>query len=210
MSVSDRVLATANKKRHDELCKEISKDLPTFIRVGACLIELNELGVYKETHKTFERFVLDRFGFERAQAYRLIEAATVNANLSPIGDKIAFPNTESQYREVAKAPPEKQAEVVKKAAEIASEQNRKPTAKDYKLVVGEIVFDNPKPKPGPSKPPKPQLTKEEQMKAERKKARSYGEYLQRSLDDLNRLKRNPVHSELIKLCGQILEGLAKW
>lgn len=141
MSVSDRAIAIEKKRRHDELCRAISKDLPTFIRVGSHLIELRDLEVYKETHKTFETFALDQFGLERAQAYRLIDAATVSANLSPIGDKVALPATESQYREVAKAPPEKQAEVVKKAAEIAAEQNRQPTAKDYKQVVGELLLE---------------------------------------------------------------------
>lgn len=63
----------------------------------------------------------------------------------------------------------------------------------------------------PAKKEKAPLSKEEQIKAERKKGRSYAEYLQRSIDDLNHLKRNAVvHSELIKLCGQILKGLEKW
>lgn len=57
---------------------------------------------------------------------------------------------------------------------------------------------------------KPVLSKDEQVKAERKKARSYAEYLQRSIDDLNHLKRNASHPELIKLCGQILKGLERW
>jgi ParB-like chromosome segregation protein Spo0J len=61
------------------------------------------------------------------------------------------------------------------------------------------------------KPDKPLLTKAEQFKAERKKAKSYTEYLQRSIDDLNRIKRNTVqHPELINLCGQILKGLERW
>ena len=211
MSVNDRVIATAKKKRHDELCRAISKDLPTFIRVGSYLIELRELEVYKETHKSFEAFAFDQFGLERAQAYRLIDAAAVSANLSPIGDTFAFPKTESQYREVAKAPPEKQAEVVKKAAEKAAEENRKPTAKDYKQVVGELLYENGEPVSGGKEPVAPQPTKDEQAKLERKKARSYAEYLQRSIDDLNRIKRNPaLHANLIKACGQILEGLEKW
>lgn len=219
MSVSDRAIAISNKKRHEELCKAISKDLPAFIRVGAYLVELKGLEVYKETHKTFEAFIFDQFGFERAQAYRLIDAATVSANLSPIGDKSVLPKTESQYREVAKAPPEKQAEVVKKVAEIAAEQNRKPTAKDYKQVVGEIVFDKPKPK---SKPiPKPKIrvklakpdippTKDEQLQLERKKAKAYAEYLQRSVDDMNHIIRSPLHKTLATLCDEILRGLDQW
>lgn len=63
-----------------------------------------------------------------------------------------------------------------------------------------------------AKPPKvkKELSPEEQVKAERKKARSYAEYLQRSIDDLNRIKPNKVHAELIELCGKILKGLEQW
>ena len=63
----------------------------------------------------------------------------------------------------------------------------------------------------PAKKEKAPLSKEEQIKAEHKKARSYAEHLQRAIDDLNRIKRNTVvHPELIKLCGQILKGLERW
>lgn len=210
MSVSDRALATSKKKRHDELCREIAKSLAEVRSAGPKLLELHELGEFKQTHQTFEAFVHDLFDLERQQAYRLMDAARVIKNLSPIGDKIEVPKLESQLREVAKAPVEMQAEVVRKAAEKAAEQNRKPTAKDFKQVVGEIIFVKPKRKSSPNKPTIIPLTKDEQVKADRKKARSYAEYLQRSLDDLNRIKHNPAHAELIKLCCQILEGLDKW
>lgn len=139
MSVSDRVIEIEKKKRHDALCVDVARDLPKFLSVGNDLIELKQLEVYKETHKTFEAFVRDQFNLERAQAYRLMEAASVTKNLSPIGDKIDTPKLESQLREVAKAPPEQQAEVVKKAVEKAAEENRKPTANDFKQAVKQVV-----------------------------------------------------------------------
>lgn len=147
MSVSDRALQASNKARHDELCRMVKAESPALMRIARCLVELEALEVYKQSHKTFAAFVAEELGFERAHAYRLLNAAKVEANLSPIGDKIAKPQTESQYREVAKAPPEKQAEVVKKVAERAAEENRKPTAKDYKQVVGELVYDDVEPEP---------------------------------------------------------------
>jgi len=157
MSVNDRVIAMESRKRHDELCRAISRDLPTFLSVGSNLIELRDLGVYKESHKTFEIFVREQFSLERQQAYRLMEAASVAKNLSPIGDKIETPKLESQLREVAKAPPEKQAEVVKKAVEKAAEENRKPVAKDYqeavKQVTGELVYEDDDDDEEPTSPP---------------------------------------------------------
>ncbi len=211
MSVEDRVIATENKKRHDELCRLVKADSPALMRIARYLFELETLEVYSQSHRTFAAFVAEELGFEKSHAYRLIDAAKVEANLSPIGENITKPQTESQYREVAKAPPEKQVEVVRKAAEVAAKENRKPTAKDYKKVVGELVFDDmddPKPEEKPEKPP---LSKAEQITAERKKARSYAEYLQRSVDDLNRIKPNKTaHSDAIKWCGRILGGLEQW
>lgn len=139
MSVSDRVIAISKRNRHDELCISIKKELPAFMRVGVSLFELNALEVYKETHKSFAAFVADEFGIEKSHAYRLIEAAKVESNLSPIGDTFLKPTSESQYREIAKAPPEKQAEVVKAVAEICQQEERKPTASDYKKAVEEAT-----------------------------------------------------------------------
>lgn len=158
MSVSDRALATSNKKRHDELCREIARNLALLRSVGPMLLEVHELGEFKETHKTFEAFARERFDLERQQAYRLMDAARVTKNLSPIGDKIEVPKLESQLREVAKAPVEKQVEVVRKAAEKAAEENRKPTAKDYKQAVGELLEGVPETPPAPVSQPAPPPT----------------------------------------------------
>lgn len=68
-----------------------------------------------------------------------------------------------------------------------------------------------KPQPTTPQPPEPEPTKEEKLKLELKKARSYAEGLIRAIDDVNRIKRNTVlQPQLLKLCGQILEGLQRW
>lgn len=159
MSVSDRVLMESRRKEHEELCKLVDIELKRFLTQGETLRKIKELEVYKETHKTFEAFVQSRFGIDRTYAHRLIDAAEVNQNLLPIGNKTELPKTESQYREVAKAPAEKQAEVVRKAAEKAAEENRQPTAKDYKAavkqVVGELVDEGESPEPESKPEPEP-------------------------------------------------------
>ncbi|MBA2748285.1 MAG: hypothetical protein H0U45_06000 [Tatlockia sp.] len=66
------------------------------------LKELRDKKLYRSTHQTFEDYVVGRFGMQRAHAYRLINAAVVIENLSPIGD--ILPMTESQCREIAKLP----------------------------------------------------------------------------------------------------------
>ncbi len=144
MSVADRVALADKQKRHKELCDAVRKDSPAFLSVGNNLIEIKELGVYMDTHKSFEEFVRDTFNIEKSQTYRLMEAAQVSKKL--LDEKVEVPVNESQLREVAKAPPEKQAEVVKKAVEKAAEENRKPVAKDFaeavKQVTGELLLED--------------------------------------------------------------------
>lgn len=223
MSVSDRALQLDNRKKHEAACRELRKHLPSFLAVGEQLLIIRDAGIWKETHKTLEAFMYEEFGLEKRRAYQLIEAATVKTNLVECTNCSLplpiLPSNEGQFREVAKAPPEQQAEVVKKVAEKAAEENRKPTAKDYKKVVGELLIDGegankshsspPSSRPGKPVPPPP--SKEELLKLELKKTRSYAEGLIRALDDVNRVKRNTViHPQLLKLCGQILEGLKRW
>ncbi len=58
---------------------------------------------------------------------------------------------------------------------------------------------------------KSEPTKEELLKLELKKTRSYAGILVRAIDDVNRIKRNTViHPQLLDLCSQILEGLERW
>ena len=54
----------------------------------------------------------DRWGMNRAHAYRLIDAANVADNLSPEGD---IPTSERQARPLARLKPEQQAEAWKEA-----------------------------------------------------------------------------------------------
>lgn len=52
-----------------------------FYEAGKGLRTLRDKKLYRSTHKTFEEYCRDRFGFERRQPYRLIEAANVVDNL---------------------------------------------------------------------------------------------------------------------------------
>ena len=46
------------------------------------LKQLRDRRLYRSTHKTFDEYALERFGYNRAHAYRLISAAVVLENLS--------------------------------------------------------------------------------------------------------------------------------
>ena len=141
MSVSDRLIKT-ELARHEAI---IERGMRTTIEVGLSMKAIRDEKLYEGTYKTFESYANERWGYSRPRAYQLIEAAEVDFNLSTIVDKTARPQNEGQLREVAKAPPAMQVEVVKKAAEKAAAENRKPTAKDYRQVVGELVLEDVEP-----------------------------------------------------------------
>lgn len=65
---------------------------------GKALATINAARLYRETHPTFEAYVQERWGMQRAHAYRLIDAWPVAAALSPIGD-----TNEAQVRELLPA-----------------------------------------------------------------------------------------------------------
>jgi len=128
----------------------IANGMETFMDVGNALRAIRDDRLYRDGYKSFEEYVKERWGWGKAHAYRMIQAAEVDENLSPIGD--AKPKNEAQLREVAKAPVEHQAAVVEAAAAKAAEENREPTAKDYKAAVDELQYEDCDEEPEPAKP----------------------------------------------------------
>ncbi|WP_193199656.1 hypothetical protein [Nostoc sp. MG11] len=52
-----------------------------FYLAGKALVELRDRKLYRNTHKTFEDYCRERFGFERRYPYRLMESTVVVDNL---------------------------------------------------------------------------------------------------------------------------------
>lgn len=77
----------------------IERNLQGFYEVGKALAEIRDGRLYREEFESFETYVKERWGWERAHAYRMIDAAGIVEDVSPIGDK---PTTESQARELSK------------------------------------------------------------------------------------------------------------
>ncbi|OWY65853.1 hypothetical protein B7486_39785 [cyanobacterium TDX16] len=102
---------------------------------------LRDLRLYRSTHETFEEYAKDRFGYNRAHAYRLINAATVLENLSLTNRqeemspnwRQKMPSSESQCRELAKLSAEKQPKAWKKVLSVSGD--KAPTAQIVKTVV---------------------------------------------------------------------------
>ncbi len=111
----------------------IKKGQLTFVEVGNALLTVREGKLYRESHKTFEAYCKDRWGFERRHAYRLIGAAAVADEMSPIGHKI---KNESQARELGNVPEEDRVQVLEQATEAT---DGKPTAKAIREAAEQIV-----------------------------------------------------------------------
>ena len=90
-----------------------------FHESGKALTELRSRRLYRSTHKTFEEYCQERFGFTRAAAYYLISAAEVMNNLISECQQIVdiLPTKENQCRPLVKLKPEEQAIVWQKAVE---------------------------------------------------------------------------------------------
>jgi len=122
----------------------IARGVETFVEVGNALAAIRDQRLYRTKHESFESYCRDRWEIGRSQAYRLIDAAAVVSNVSPIGDIV--PSNEAQTRPLASLPPEQQREAWKEAVETMP--GGKPTAAHVQQVV-----EARKPKPAAPPPP---------------------------------------------------------
>ena len=123
-------LASQDRSQLRKLESVIEKGIATFVEVGEALRTIRDSKLYRDDYGTFERYVEDRWQFKKRYAYNLIESAEAVKNVHH-GAQKTVPANERQARELAKAPPEKQAEVWE---EVVAD-NPNPTAKDVKAAV---------------------------------------------------------------------------
>jgi len=109
-----------------------------FYEAGKALRELRDKRLYRSTHKTFEEYCKDRFGFERRHPYRLIDGADIVDNLiqmCPNGTQI-LPTSERQVRPLTKLEREEQRQAWQMAVEQAG--GKVPTGNIVKDIVQRI------------------------------------------------------------------------
>ena len=109
-----------------ELEKTIAAGRQTFIEVGTALAEIHDKRLYKAQFETFEAYCVSKWGFKRAHAHRLIAAASVAQEMSPMGEV----PSERIARELIRVPKERRAAVIKLATTNAESAGRNMTAKD--------------------------------------------------------------------------------
>jgi phage N-6-adenine-methyltransferase len=91
-------LSAAERGRLEQLEGVIERGLASFIEVGEALVEIRDQRLYRSTHESFDSYCLERWGFRRAHAHRLVQSAKVIRALSPTGDT---PAKERHARELA-------------------------------------------------------------------------------------------------------------
>jgi hypothetical protein len=142
MNTLKEKLDTVERNKLRKLEVVVAEGITSFLAVGEALKEIRDLKLYRESHKTFEKYVDQKWGMQKSQAYRLIDASVVSQNLSPMGDKnerVAEITTERQLRELKDVPVESIEAVVNKAADIAGEKTI--TASDIKQAREEVLSE---------------------------------------------------------------------
>ncbi|MEH1773424.1 hypothetical protein [Nostoc sp.] len=109
-----------------------------FFEAGKALTELRDRRLYRSTHKTFDEYCLDRFGYNRSRSYQLVDAAVVVDNLQKCPQIVdILPTAEGQVRPMTKLEPQEQQEAWLRAVELAG--GKVPTGRIVKDVVQRIM-----------------------------------------------------------------------
>jgi hypothetical protein len=118
-----------------------------FYEAGKALASIHARQLYRSTHRTFEEYARDRFGFSRRHPYYLMDAASVVDNLLEKCEPMVhiLPTSERQVRPLTSLEPEQQREVWQEAIIEAGE--RVPPARIVSDIVQRIREKNPVPNP---------------------------------------------------------------
>jgi hypothetical protein len=122
-------LSLAEQQQLDQQEARIAHGLAKFYEVGAALLAIRDGRLYRATHPHFRAYCRDRWGISRPHAYRLMAAAEVVAQLSPLGG--ATPRSEGQARALARLDPRRLQEVW---SELTAE-GEQPTAAEIEEVI---------------------------------------------------------------------------
>jgi hypothetical protein len=151
-------LTDTEKFKLDQYEQTIKKGLSTFLDVGHALAQIRDNRLYRETHKSFEKYCKDTWDLGKSSAYRKIDGYQainlLESKMSPMGDEnsskqksnsIILPTNERQTRPLTSLSPDDQVKAWENVLEILNEgpPGTKLTAalinKVVKEVKGEVV-----------------------------------------------------------------------
>jgi hypothetical protein len=98
-------LSLGEKQQLDQLEARIETGFKKFHEIGTALLSIRDGRLYRSVYPNFREYCLARWGIQRAHAYRLMAAADVVRQLSPVG--CALPQSERQARALARLNPER-------------------------------------------------------------------------------------------------------
>ena len=108
-----------------------------FYEAGLALQTLRDKKLYRSTHKTFQDYCKDRFGFTKRSAYYLIDTVQIVDNLQKSEPMVhIMPTSERQCRPLKSLEPEGQREAWNKAVEKA--KGKVPSSRIVKEMVNQI------------------------------------------------------------------------
>lgn len=111
----------------------IERGLESFYAVGMALADIRESRLYRQTHRTFEDYCRDRWGFSSSQARHTITAASVLPNIDGFRH---LPGNTMQAELLSRVPADQQREAWQRVVETAP--NGKVTGAHVAQVVNEI------------------------------------------------------------------------
>ena len=139
--VDEDELSLDDERDRLKLEREVER---AFYKAGCALRELRVRRLYRSTHRTFQEYCQDRFGFTRRRSDYLIGAAEVVDNLSSKVEPkpkrepmvLVLPTSERQCRPLTKLEPKQQREIWREAVE--SSRGKVPSGKVVSDLVAKI------------------------------------------------------------------------
>jgi hypothetical protein len=119
-----------------ELEQIVDRGLKTFVEVGQALSEIRDSRLYRATHRTFEDYCRDRWGFSRQRGLQLIDAAEMTTIVVTAG--LPAPANEAQAREMGRLSGDEEAIIATwREANVEAERcgDKGPTAKLLRSVI---------------------------------------------------------------------------
>jgi hypothetical protein len=127
-----RTISTTKKsKRLQDLERKIAKGLLAYEEMGGALLDIKTEGLFLQTHRSWERYVIERWDLTPSRARQFMRGATVHRIL--VGSGTRVPLHEGQARELAPLL-DNQKQLVRVANRLFADGKR-PTSKDVRAEV---------------------------------------------------------------------------
>lgn len=151
---------SASEERALARCEQtIERARRAIMQAGEALTRIRDLKLYRVEYSSFEAYCAARWGYERAQAYRIMGAYNVIQNLTSDDETVSswrqtLPTNEAQTRPlVPLKTPEEQRTVWGRVVERAEQEQQPITAKFVERVVKEVKNPQPPQLPAPASEP---------------------------------------------------------